>query len=77
MHDRQAKNLFSETLLRAVKQAFAYVEHAPTCKVVVLTGYDTYFAAGGTKETLLAIQQGRAQFTDERIFEIAMNCSCR
>ncbi|GFE82931.1 hypothetical protein GCM10011487_49310 [Steroidobacter agaridevorans] len=75
MHDRQTKNLFSESLLSAVKQAFAYVEHTPTCKVVVLTGYDTYFAAGGTKETLLSIQQGKAQFTDERIYEIALNCS--
>ncbi|WP_198683408.1 SDR family NAD(P)-dependent oxidoreductase [Peristeroidobacter agariperforans] len=75
MHDRQTKNLFSESLLSAVKQAFAYVEHTPACKVVVLTGYDTYFAAGGTKGTLLSIQQGKAQFTDERIYEIALNCS--
>ncbi|WP_161965956.1 SDR family NAD(P)-dependent oxidoreductase [Steroidobacter cummioxidans] len=74
MHDRHAKNLFSATLLSALKQAFEYVEQSPACKAVVLTGYDTYFAAGGTKETLLSIQQGKAQFTDERIFEIALNC---
>lgn len=74
MHDRSSKNLFSPTLLSALKQAFAHVERTPACKVVVLTGYDTYFAAGGTKETLLEIQQGKAQFTDERIFEIALDC---
>ncbi|MCX2765223.1 enoyl-CoA hydratase-related protein, partial [Aquimarina muelleri] len=41
---------------------------------VVLTGYDTYFASGGTKESLLAIQQGKAKFTDTKVFQLAMEC---
>ncbi|MCP4156932.1 MAG: hypothetical protein GY757_54975, partial [bacterium] len=43
-------------------------------KVVVLTGYDTYFASGGTKDGLLAIQEGKAKFTDTRIYFIALEC---
>ena len=40
--------------------------------MVVLTGYESYFASGGTKESLLAIQAGEARFTDNRIYEIAL-----
>ena len=42
--------------------------------MVVLTGYDSYFASGGTKESLLAIQSGTAKFTDFKIFQLAMQC---
>jgi len=37
-----------------LREVFAHVEESRAYKVVVLTGYDTYFASGGTKETLLA-----------------------
>ncbi|SFW76877.1 beta-ketoacyl synthase N-terminal-like domain-containing protein, partial [Luteibacter sp. UNCMF366Tsu5.1] len=41
---------------------------------VVVTGYDTYFASGGTRESLLAIQSGQARFTDFTIFRLPMSC---
>ncbi|HEU5133666.1 MAG TPA: SDR family NAD(P)-dependent oxidoreductase [Steroidobacteraceae bacterium] len=75
MHDREAKNLFSEALISGLKEAFAHIEKTPAYKVVVLTGYDNYFAAGGTKETLLAIHEGKTQFTDERVFQLPMDCT--
>jgi len=74
MQDREAKNLFSAALVDGLKEAFAHIEQTPAYKVVVLTGYDSYFATGGTMETLLAIQEGQAQFTDEKVFQLPMDC---
>ncbi len=74
MHDRAAKNMFSQALVEGLKQAFANAIDAPGCRAVVVTGYDNYFATGGTLETLLAIQDGQAQFTDEKVFQLPMDC---
>jgi acyl transferase domain-containing protein/acyl carrier protein len=72
--DREAKNMFSEALITGVKEAFAYAADVPDCKVIVLRGYDRYFASGGTKESLLAIHAGKARFTDFEIFHLALDC---
>jgi acyl transferase domain-containing protein/enoyl-CoA hydratase/carnithine racemase len=74
MEEREAKNMFSDALVAGVAEAFAHVEHSTAYKVVILTGYDSYFASGGTKETLLAIQQGTAKFTDVKVFQAALDC---
>ena len=74
MEDRQGKNMFTEELVRGLREALARIEERRGNKVVVLTGYENYFASGGTKESLLAIQAGEARFTDNRIFEIALKC---
>ena len=74
MEDREAKNMFSEAFMEGVAEAFAHIEQMPGYKVVVLTGYDSYFASGGTKESLLAIQAGQIKFTDTRIFQAALDC---
>ncbi|CAM4024821.1 SDR family NAD(P)-dependent oxidoreductase [Bordetella tumulicola] len=72
--DRAAKNMFSPDLIAGLSEAFAHIAAMPSYKAVVLTGFDSYFATGGTVQTLLAIQEGQAQFTDERIFQAAMDC---
>lgn len=72
--DRAAKNMFSPDLIAGLSEAFAHIAATPAYKVVVLTGFDSYFATGGTVQTLLAIQEGQAQFTDEKIFQAAMDC---
>ncbi|HET8798518.1 MAG TPA: polyketide synthase, partial [Thermoanaerobaculia bacterium] len=74
MEDRQARNMFSDDFIRGVTEAFALIERNPALKVVILTGYDSYFAAGGTKESLLAIQEGKAKFTDVTIFQLPLEC---
>ncbi len=74
MEDRQAKNMFSDAFMAGVEEAFAHIEHTPGYKTVVLTGYDNYFASGGTKDSLLAIQGGQVSFTDHRVFESARKC---
>ncbi|MBO0798972.1 MAG: enoyl-CoA hydratase/isomerase family protein, partial [Blastocatellia bacterium] len=74
MEDRKAKNMFSDALVAGVTEAFAHIERTPGYKVVILTGYESYFASGGTKERLLAIQEGKVKFTDIRIFQAALEC---
>ncbi|HYK03298.1 MAG TPA: SDR family NAD(P)-dependent oxidoreductase [Thermoanaerobaculia bacterium] len=74
MEDRDAKNMFSEALIAGLTEAFAHIEQTPAYKVVVLTGYDSYFASGGTKEGLLAIQAGKAKFTDTSVFQLPLDC---
>jgi acyl transferase domain-containing protein/enoyl-CoA hydratase/carnithine racemase/acyl carrier protein len=74
MEDRQARNMFSEALIEGLKEVFRHIEQRDEYKVVVLSGYDSYFCCGGTKESLLAIQRGEAKFTDFRIFEAALDC---
>ncbi len=73
MHDRDVRNMFSQALVACLEEAFAHAAAEPY-KVVVLTGYDHFFASGGTKESLLAIQSGAMRFTDYAVFHIAMRC---
>ncbi|WP_089103854.1 beta-ketoacyl synthase N-terminal-like domain-containing protein [Streptomyces hyaluromycini] len=75
MEDREHKNTFSESLLSGLGRVFGEVQADERCRVVVLTGYDGYFASGGTKEGLLAIQEGRVQFTDIDVYTLALDCT--
>ncbi len=74
MQDRIHKNTFSEELVTGLKRAYATIAQQARTKVVILTGYDSYFATGGTKEELLALQEGRLTFTDLDIYSLALNC---
>jgi len=74
MEDREAKNMFSDALVAGVTEVFAHIEQTPAYKVVILTGYESYFASGGDKEGLLAIGQGKASFTDFNIYQSALDC---
>ena len=74
LEDRQARNMFSDDFIAGVTAAFKHIEQTPAYKVVVLTGYDSYFAAGGTGEALLAIQQGKVRFTDVDVFRLPLAC---
>ncbi|MCP4402530.1 MAG: enoyl-CoA hydratase [bacterium] len=74
MQDRIHKNTFSEELIRGLLQAFHSIKDNSSYKAVILTGYDTYFASGGTKEALLALSAGQVKFTDVNIYSLAMDC---
>ena len=67
--DKENKNTFSKDLVQGIMNAFAQIRKNKY-KVVILTGYGNYFACGGTKEGLLAIQDGRAKFTDTNIYSL-------
>ncbi|NOU17184.1 MAG: SDR family NAD(P)-dependent oxidoreductase [Bacteroidales bacterium] len=74
MEDREAKNMFSDAIIQGINEVFDHIEKSPSYKVVILTGYEQYFASGGTKETLLSIQEGKTKFTDNKIYQITMTC---
>lgn len=74
MQDRASKNTFSEALTQGLQDAFAQVEREPECKVVILTGYDNYFASGGTQEQLLGLANGRGAFTDRALYSLPLLC---
>ncbi|AFI28404.1 MULTISPECIES: polyketide synthase [unclassified Bacillus (in: firmicutes)] len=74
MHDRAHKNAFSQELTDGLIQAFEYIRQHPKYKAVILTGYDNYFASGGTQEGLLRIQQGVTKFTDDNLYSLALDC---
>ncbi|MBI4649858.1 enoyl-CoA hydratase/isomerase family protein [Candidatus Desantisbacteria bacterium] len=74
MQDRVNKNTFSEEMILDLIQSFELIKSNLNYKVVVLTGYDNYFASGGTKEGLLAIHQGKAKFADRNIYSLALEC---
>ncbi|MFI1761421.1 polyketide synthase [Streptomyces sp. NPDC020800] len=74
MQDREHKNTFSGRLINGLSEAFERVAADGRCKAVVLTGYDNYFASGGTKESLLQIQDRQISFTDSNIYGLALDC---
>ncbi|MEU9678020.1 MULTISPECIES: polyketide synthase [Streptomyces] len=74
MQDKVHKNTFSDRLIVGLADAFEKVRANHRCKAVVLTGYGNYFASGGTKESLLQIQERRISFTDSDIYGLALDC---
>ena len=75
MQDRESRNGFSEALCTGLFEAFAWVEQRDDVRAVVLTGYDTYFASGGTRVGLLSIQRGASSFSDTNVYALALDCS--
>lgn len=75
MQDRVHKNTFSEALLRELVPAFKTVSADTRYKAVILTGYDSYFSSGGTKDSLLRINAGQSNFTDTgNIYSLPLEC---
>lgn len=74
MCDRVNKNAFSLDLVEQLAGAFAAIRTSTKHKVVVISGYDTYFASGGTKAGLLAIHEAKARFTDSNLYSMPLDC---
>ncbi len=74
LQDRLNKNTLSYELSHGIMEAFQAIQDNPSYKVVILTGYDNYFCTGGTQEGLLAIYDGKTNFTDTNIYSLALEC---
>lgn len=74
MEDRVHKNTFSKELIDGLVWAFKTIDANQQYKCVILTGYENYFASGGTQEGLLAIYEGKLQFTDTNLYSLALDC---
>lgn len=78
MEDRENKNLFTQQFMNELCAAFEEAQNDEKYKVIIFTGFDSYFATGGTKETLLAIQQGKMTFLTEdgksNVYSLPLEC---
>ncbi len=74
MEDVAHRNTFSPELITGLKESFDTIEKNETYKTVILTGYDNYFCSGGTQDGLLAINEGKAQFTEANIYSLPLEC---
>ncbi len=75
MCDRSTKNAFSTSLAGGIQQLFDHIRTHSEYKALVLTGYDQYFASGGTKEGLLSIHQGTVRYSDAPLYELPLTCA--
>lgn len=74
MQDRVYHNGFSPELTAGLCAAFSRLGSDDSCRAVVLTGYDSYFASGGTREALLGMQAGEGAFTDTDLYLLPLRC---
>ncbi|NSL85653.1 enoyl-CoA hydratase [Chitinophaga sp. Mgbs1] len=74
MQDRTFKNAFSDNLISELASAFEEVSRNTSFKVVILTGYDSYFCSGGTQDGILSIANGKARFTDFNVYALPLEC---
>ncbi|MCP1846020.1 polyketide biosynthesis enoyl-CoA hydratase PksI [Bradyrhizobium sp. USDA 4524] len=75
MQERDGKNTFTSTFIDGLLSAFDEIDKNMSCKAVILTGYDTYFACGATKELLLALHKGAAKFSDVNLYSRPLECA--
>jgi polyketide biosynthesis enoyl-CoA hydratase PksI len=68
------KNAFSSDLVDGLIEAFDFIRKQSDCRVVILTGYDNYFASGGTQAELLLLHEGKVTFTDLKFFKLPLEC---
>lgn len=74
MHERQHKNTFSMDLIAALIDAFETIGGDARYRAVVLTGYDSYFCSGGTRESLTMLHEGKGKFSDSNLYSLALDC---
>ncbi len=74
MDERDGRNMFTPAFMDGLEEAFAKIPELPDAKVVVLTGHDSYFACGGTRDGLADLQKGGSRFTDRRIYSLPLEC---
>ena len=74
MQDKESKNTFSQALTAGLMKAFNHIKNETKYKVVILTGYDTYFASGGTQDQLMKLTEGNSKFTDFDLYSLSLNC---
>ncbi len=74
LEDRVNKNTFSAGICQGLFEAFDRVRTESERKVVILTGYDTYFCSGGTQEALQGLSEHQARFTDFPIYSLPLLC---
>jgi polyketide biosynthesis enoyl-CoA hydratase PksI len=74
MEDRASRNCATPAFIEDLTAAFREIGANPKASVVVIHGYDNYFCCGGTREELLFLASGKAQFTHFDFYDILLRC---
>lgn len=74
MQDRINKNAFTDEMTLALLAAFETIAANQQAKVVVLTGFDSYFSTGGDQSALLRLHQGEGNFATTSLYSLALDC---
>lgn len=74
MQDKVHKNTFTNEMAEGLIQSFESIKSKSQYKVVIFTGYDSYFSSGGTQEALFSLSEGKGKFTDTNLYSLALNC---
>lgn len=74
MQDKVNKNTFTNELIAELTSAFARIAANTRYRAAILTGYDSYFASGGTQSGLRDLHAGKYKFTDKDLYSLALNC---
>lgn len=74
MCDKANKNTFTGDFVQGLTEAFNSIQKDESFKVIVVTGYDSYFAAGGSKAVLQALNNRQGKFTDSSLHDLPLRC---
>jgi len=75
MEDKEHGNMLTPALIGDVRDAFSEIRMNDELRVVVVTGFATYFCCGSTKEGLDYLTTGKSDFTKMyNIFECPIEC---
>jgi polyketide biosynthesis enoyl-CoA hydratase PksI len=74
MEDRASRNCASACFIEDLNAAFKAIGSNSTVSIVVIHGYENYFCCGGTREELLFLAEGKAQFTHFDFYDIFLRC---
>jgi polyketide biosynthesis enoyl-CoA hydratase PksI len=74
LEEKEEKNMFTRRLTSQLMGAFADIESDRRSKVVVVSGYGSYFCSGGTQKELIDILEGRMKFNDINFYDLLLRC---
>jgi polyketide biosynthesis enoyl-CoA hydratase PksI len=74
LQDRTHRNSFSSELIDGLSEAFHEIGSVSHYRAVIVTGYDTYFASGGTMDALLLLHEGKASCADITLSSLPVDC---
>ncbi len=74
LQDKDNRNTFTRALTAGLYAAYRRVQEEARFRAVIVTGYGTYFATGGTREDLLTLQEGEHFFDEVDMMRPALHC---
>ncbi|WP_433498361.1 SDR family NAD(P)-dependent oxidoreductase [Sphaerimonospora sp. CA-214678] len=75
MRDPAGRNMFTDSMMRGLRGAFADIAGRADVRAVIITGTDTVFSMGATPQALEGLAGGGSRFTDSPfVYEGMLRC---